>query len=81
MPKNAKHFHFLRVLVELKAFDLFSFTILMQPIFFSMLIFRFNILFCFENTLRFCCRFIMKRKHKNKVNNRSLNRSVKYAKR
>ena len=35
------------------------------------------ILFCVKNELSFCCRFIMKRKQKNKVNKRSVNRSAK----
>ena len=38
------------------------------------------IFFCLKNTLTFCCRFIMKRKHKNKVRKQRVNRSVKQCK-
>ena len=94
--KNAKHFfYFLTVLVELKAVGSWSsggwLNVELTPSASpsscspSSSVCWFSgstvIPFCLENTLRFCCRFIMKRKHKNKVNNRSLNRSVKYAKR
>ena len=82
MPKNAKHFfHFLTVLVEFEAVGSWSsggwlnveMTSSASPSSsspsssLSWFSGSTAILFCFENTLSFCCRFIMKHKHKNKV--------------